>query len=81
MPHSPEHKKEHGSSVNNVSVKSSSFPSFSVPAGTAVGAAMRDLELPNKGESAIVCVRDNNGNLTGRAGRVPRDEAGYWSSY
>ena len=63
MPHSPEHKKEHGSSVNNVSVKSSSFPSFSVPAGTAVGAAMRDLELPNKGESAIVCVRDNNGNL------------------
>ena len=36
---------------------------FEVPAGTVVGAAMRELELPNKGEDAIVCVQDAEGNL------------------
>ncbi|MBV7293330.1 threonine--tRNA ligase [Corynebacterium sp. TAE3-ERU16] len=40
-----------------------SHPSFRVPAGTAVGAAMRELELPNKGEDAIVCVADADGAL------------------
>ena len=30
------------------------FAPFEVPAGTAVGAAMRELNLPNKGEDAIV---------------------------
>lgn len=53
--------------MNSVSVSefdnSSAFPVFSVPAGTAVVAAMRDLELPNKGPDAIVCVRDAEGNL------------------
>lgn len=36
---------------------------FKVPAGTAVGAAMRDLGLPNKGEDAIVVVKDDHGHL------------------
>ena len=36
---------------------------FEVPAGTAVGAAMRELNLPNKGEDAIVCVQDEAGDL------------------
>lgn len=36
---------------------------FTVPAGTAVGAAMRELELPNKGPDAIVCVKDSEGQL------------------
>lgn len=36
---------------------------FVVAAGVAVGAAMRQLELPNKGPEAIVCVRDSEGTL------------------
>lgn len=36
---------------------------FAVPAGTPVGTAMRELELPNKGPEAIVCVKDRNGDL------------------
>ena len=36
---------------------------FTVPAGVAAGAAMRDLGYPNKGPDAIVCVRDPQGNL------------------
>ncbi|MCQ9351512.1 threonine--tRNA ligase [Corynebacterium sp. 153RC1] len=39
------------------------LPAFTVPAGTAAGAAMRELELPNKGPEAIVCVKDEQGNL------------------
>lgn len=39
------------------------FAPFTVPAGTAVGAAMRERNLPNKGEDAIVCVQDEAGNL------------------
>ncbi|MDO5670621.1 MAG: threonine--tRNA ligase [Corynebacterium sp.] len=39
------------------------FPSFKVPAGTPVGTAMRELELPNKGPEAIVVVKDAEGNL------------------
>ncbi|MDO4928777.1 MAG: threonine--tRNA ligase [Corynebacterium sp.] len=36
---------------------------FSVPAGSPVGAAMRELELPNKGPEAIVCVAEADGTL------------------
>ncbi len=36
---------------------------FNVPAGTAVGAAMRELNYPNKGDDAVVCVQDANGEL------------------
>ncbi len=36
---------------------------FHVPAGTSAGAAMRELNLPNKGPEAIVCVKDDNGEL------------------
>ncbi|VZH85464.1 threonine--tRNA ligase [Corynebacterium rouxii] len=36
---------------------------FVVAAGVAVGAAMRELELPNKGPEAIVCVKDSEGTL------------------
>ena len=39
------------------------FAPFEVPARTAVGAAMRELNLPNKGEDAIVCVQDEAGDL------------------
>ena len=39
------------------------FPSFTVPAGTAAGAAMRELDLPNKGPDAVVAVQDAEGNL------------------
>ncbi|KQB86507.1 threonine--tRNA ligase [Corynebacterium lowii] len=34
-----------------------------VPAGTPVGKAMRELELPTKGPEAIVCAQDPEGNL------------------
>lgn len=36
---------------------------FIVPAGVTAGAAMRELELPNKGPEAIVCVKDSEGTL------------------
>ncbi|MCS4535208.1 threonine--tRNA ligase [Corynebacterium sp. HS2168-gen11] len=36
---------------------------FTVPAGVAAGAAMRELELPNKGPEAIVCIMDAEGQL------------------
>ena len=36
---------------------------FLVPAGETAGAAMRPLELPNKGPEAIVVVKDPEGNL------------------
>ena len=36
---------------------------FTVPAGTAIGAAMRGLELPNKGPEAIVCAQTQDGTL------------------
>lgn len=36
---------------------------FVVTAGVAVGAAMRELELPNKGPEAIICVKDSEGTL------------------
>lgn len=36
---------------------------FMVQAGVAAGAAMRELELPNKGPEAIVCVKDSEGTL------------------
>ncbi|RSZ61641.1 threonine--tRNA ligase [Corynebacterium hylobatis] len=39
------------------------LPSFQVPAGTTVGAAMRELDLPNKGPEAIVAVKDTDGEL------------------
>ncbi|WJY89872.1 threonine--tRNA ligase [Corynebacterium confusum] len=39
------------------------YESFVCPAGTAVGAAMRELDLPNKGPEAVVVVRDSEGNL------------------
>ena len=39
------------------------FAPFEVPAGTPIGAAMRELNLPNKGEDAIVCVQDEAGDL------------------
>ncbi|MGO1991783.1 MAG: threonine--tRNA ligase [Corynebacterium sp.] len=36
---------------------------FTVPAGESAGAAMRPLDLPNKGADAIVCVKDAEGSL------------------
>lgn len=36
---------------------------FTVDAGVSVGTAMRELDLPNKGEHAIVCAKDAEGNL------------------
>ncbi|WP_026303121.1 threonine--tRNA ligase [Jongsikchunia kroppenstedtii] len=37
--------------------------SIRVPAGTTAGAALRELDYPNKGAEAIVVVRDANGDL------------------
>ncbi|WP_066525077.1 threonine--tRNA ligase [Corynebacterium bouchesdurhonense] len=39
------------------------FEPFEVAAGTPVGAAMRELNLPNKGEQAVVAVQDAEGQL------------------
>ncbi|CAM4196424.1 threonine--tRNA ligase [Corynebacterium hadale] len=39
------------------------FAPFEVPVGTPVGAAMRELDLPNKGDNAIVVVQDEAGEL------------------
>ena len=39
---------------------------FRVPAGTAAGAAMRELGLPNKGPEAIVCVKEAKGDTAGQ---------------
>ncbi|MDK4208365.1 threonine--tRNA ligase [Corynebacterium accolens] len=39
------------------------YESFTVPAGQAVGAALRELNLPNKGPEAVVVVRDVDGTL------------------
>lgn len=39
------------------------FEPFEVPAGTPVGAAMRELNLPNRGENAIVVVQNEAGEL------------------
>ena len=47
---------------------------FIVPAGTAVGAAMRELGLPNKGPEAVVCVKDAEGELKDLS-HVPDAEA------
>ena len=49
---------------------------FEVPAGTPVGAAMRELELPNKGDEAIVCVQDAEGNLKDLS-HVPEETASF----
>ncbi|QGU04757.1 threonine--tRNA ligase [Corynebacterium comes] len=46
-----------------VNTTAPAFPPFKVPAGTAVGAAMRELDLPNKGPDAVVAVEDAEGNL------------------
>ncbi|HHU67186.1 threonine--tRNA ligase [Corynebacterium sp.] len=46
-----------------VNTTAPAFPSFTVPAGTPVGTAMRELDLPNKGPDAIVVVKDAEGNL------------------
>lgn len=40
-----------------------SFDSFLVPAGQAIGQAMRERELPNKGADAIVVAKDPEGTL------------------
>ncbi|WIM68961.1 threonine--tRNA ligase [Corynebacterium breve] len=49
--------------ANDVASPSITLTPFHVPAGTAVGAAMRELDLPNKGPDAIVCVMDAEGTL------------------
>ncbi len=46
-----------------VNTTAPAFPSFTVPAGTPVGTAMRELDLPNKGPDAVVVVKDAEGNL------------------
>ena len=39
------------------------YESFTVPAGQAVGAVLRELDLPNKGPEAVVVVRGVDGTL------------------
>ncbi|HZK32212.1 MAG TPA: threonine--tRNA ligase [Corynebacterium sp.] len=63
--------------MTNIDPRQAEVPTpFTVPAGTAVGAAMRELELPNKGPEAIVCVKDGAGNLKDLA-HVPDTEADF----
>ena len=50
------------------------FAPFEVPAGTAVGAAMRELNLPNKGDNAVVCVQNASGELKDLS-HVPEETA------
>ncbi|WP_193487740.1 threonine--tRNA ligase [Corynebacterium heidelbergense] len=48
--------------------------SFTVPAGTTAGTAMRSLELPNKGPQAIVCVQEQqSGQLRDLAWQPEQD--------
>ena len=46
-----------------LSSESRTYRPFTVPAGTPVGAALRELDLPNKGPEAIVVVKDAEGRL------------------
>ena len=50
------------------------YEPFSCPAGTAVGAAMRELGLPNKGPEAVVVVRDTEGTIKDLA-HVPTEDS------
>ena len=50
------------------------YEPFTCPAGTAVGAAMKELGLPNKGPEAVVVVRDAEGTLKDLA-HVPEEDA------
>ena len=52
------------------------YEPFTCPAGTAVGAAMRELGLPNKGPEAVVVVRDAEGVLKDLAHVPEEDEIG-----
>lgn len=51
--------------------------SFRVTAGTAVGAAMKDLGYPNKGPEAVVCVQDTEGTLKDLS-HVPEKEGDFF---
>ncbi len=46
-----------------IAARNVGYESFTVPAGTPVGAAMKEMDLPNKGPEAVVVVRDEQGNL------------------
>ncbi|MGO1457419.1 threonine--tRNA ligase [Corynebacterium casei] len=50
------------------------YEPFTCPAGTAVGAAMKELGLPNKGSEAVVVARDAEGTLKDLA-HVPEEDA------
>ena len=54
--------------------ESRTYRPFTVPAGTPVGAALRELDLPNKGPEAIVVVKDAEGRLKDLA-HVPEADA------
>ena len=56
--HSPADMNEQGEYTAAVALEP-----FEVQAGQAVGAVMRDLGLPNKGDQAVVVVQDSDGNL------------------
>ncbi|WP_313548125.1 threonine--tRNA ligase [Corynebacterium sp.] len=50
------------------------YEPFTCPAGIAVGAAMKELGLPNKGPEAVVVVRDAEGTLKDLA-HVPEEDS------
>ena len=56
--HRPAHIEDQGEHTAPVRLEP-----FEVQAGQAVGAAMRELGLPNKGDHAVVVVQDSDGNL------------------
>lgn len=51
--------------------------SFSVAAGTPVGAVMKGLGFPNKGPEAVVCVKDAEGVLKDLS-HVPETDGEFW---
>ena len=57
-----------------IAANSVNYEPFTCPAGTAVGAAMKELGLPNKGSEAVVVVRDAEGTLKDLA-HVPEEDA------
>ena len=58
----------------NTSVTTHELVEFEVPAGIAIGQAMRELNLPNKGDDAIVCAKDTEGQLKDLS-HVPEETA------
>lgn len=63
MTTTPERSKERTFMAQLTDAQANPHHPFLVPAGTPVGVAMRELNLPNTGPEAIVVVKDTEGHL------------------